>query len=83
MNLEIAQETIILPNMTLAFDRLTFQLSNSKEQLGNLYDIALSTLLSSPFGSVCANLMSKLTLDLIDDLDLDKRVISDGHMFAY
>ena len=26
------------------FDRLTFQLSNSVEQLGNLYDIALSTL---------------------------------------
>ena len=73
LNLEIAQETFILPNMTFTFDRLTFQLSNSEEQLGNLYDIALSTLFSSPFGSVWVDLLSKLTLDLIDDLDLDKR----------
>ena len=73
MNSEIAQETVILPNMTLTFDRLTFQLSNSEEQLGNLYDIALSTLFSSPFGSVWVDLLSKLTLDLIDDLDLGKR----------
>ena len=57
--------------MTLTFDRLTFQLSNT-EELGNLYDIALSTLFISPFGSVWADLLSKLTLDLIDDLDLDK-----------
>ena len=71
LNLELAQETFILPNMTLTFDRLTFQLSNSEEQLGNLYDIALSTLFSSPFGSVWVDLLSKLTLDLIDDLDLD------------
>ena len=73
LNSEIAQETVILPNMTLTFDRLTFQLSNSEEQLGNLYDIALSALFSSPFGSVWVNLLSKLTFDLIDDLDLDKR----------
>ena len=59
--------------MTLTSDRLTFQLSNSEEQLGNLYDIAVSTLFSSPFGSVWANLLSKLTIDLIDDLELDKR----------
>ena len=65
--------TVILHNMTLTFDRLTFQLSNSEEQLGNLYDIALSTLFSSPFGSVWVDLLSKLTLDLVDDLDLDKR----------
>ena len=58
--------------MTLTFDRLTFQLSNT-EELGNLYDIALSTLFISPFGSVWDDLLSKLTLDLIDDLDLDKR----------
>ena len=59
--------------MTLTFDKLTFQLSNSEEQLGNLYDIAPSTLLSSPFGEVWVNLLSKLTLDLVDDLDLYKR----------
>ena len=41
----VAQETAILPKMTLTFDRLTLQLSNSDEQLGNLYDIALPTLL--------------------------------------
>ena len=73
LNLEIAHETVILPNMTLTFDRLTFQLSNSEEQLGNLNDIALSTLFSSPFGSVWVDLLSKLTLDLIDNLDIDKR----------
>ena len=73
LNSEIAQETVILPNMTLTFDRFTFQLSNSEEQLGNLYDIALSTLFSCPFGSIWVDLLSKLTLDLIDDLDLDKR----------
>ena len=55
--------------MTSALDRLTFQLSNSEEQLGNLYDIALSTLFSIPFGSVWVDLLSKLTLGLIDDLD--------------
>ena len=59
--------------MTLTFDRLTFHLSNSEEQLGNLYDIALSTLFSSPFGSVWVDLLSKFTIGLIDDLDLDKR----------
>ena len=73
LNLEIAQENVILQNMTLTFDRLTTQLSNSKEQLGNLYDIAPSTLFSSPFGPVWVDLPSKLTLDLVDDLDLDKR----------
>ena len=57
----------------MTFDRLTFQLSNSVEQLGNLYDIALSTLLSRTFRSVWVDLLPKLTLDLIDDLDLDKR----------
>ena len=59
--------------MTLTFDRLTFQLSNSEEQLGNLYDMALSTLLSNPLRSVCVDLLSKLTIDLIDDIDLDKK----------
>ena len=33
LNLELAQETFILPNMTLTFDRLIFQLSNSEKQL--------------------------------------------------
>ena len=69
-NLGIAQETVICPNMT--FDRLTFQLSISEEQLRKLYDIALSTLFSNPFGSVWVDLLSKLTLDLIDDLELNK-----------
>ena len=55
LNLELAQETFILPNMTLTFDRLIFQLSNSEKQLWNLYDIAPSTLFSSPFGSVCVD----------------------------
>ena len=57
----------------LTFDILTYYLSNSEEQLGNVYDIALSTLFSSPFGSAWVDLLSKLTLDLIDNLDLDKR----------
>ena len=35
-----------IPNMTLKFDRLTFQLSNSEEQLGNLYDIAVLYILT-------------------------------------
>ena len=55
--------------MTLPFDRLNFQLSNSEEQLGNLYGIALSTLSSNPFESVWVDLLSKLTVDLINDLD--------------
>ena len=59
--------------MTLIFDRLTFQLSNSEEQLGNLSVIALSTLLSTPVRSVLVDLLSKLTLYLIDDLEIDKR----------
>ena len=59
--------------MTLTFDRLTFQLCNSEEQLGNLSVVALSTLLSTPVRSVLVDLMSKLTIELIDDLELDKR----------
>ena len=39
----------------------------------NLSDIALATLLSDPFRSVIVNLLSRLTLDLIDDFALDKR----------
>ena len=59
--------------MTLTFDRLTFQLSKSEEQLGNLYGVALSTLFSNPFGSFWVGLLSTLTLDLEDDIDLNKR----------
>ena len=55
--------------MTLTFDRLTFQLCNSEEQLGNLSVIVLSTLLSTPVRSILVVLLSKLTLDLIDDLE--------------
>ena len=59
--------------MTLTFDRLTFQLSNNEEQLENMYDIALSSLFSSPFRSIWVDLLSKLTVDLIDDLGIDQR----------
>ena len=59
--------------MTLTFDRFTFLLCSSEEQLGNLSVIALSTLLSTPVRSGLVDLLFKLTLDLIDDLDLDKR----------
>ena len=51
--------------MTLTFDRLTFQLSNSEEQLGNMSGVAMSTLFINPFRSFLVDLMSKLTL--IDD----------------
>ena len=71
VELRESKETVILPNTTLTFDRWTFQLRNSEEQLGNLYIIALSTLFSSPFGLVWVNLLSKLTFVLIDDLHLD------------
>ena len=37
----------------MIFDRLTFQLSKSEEQLEKLSDVALSTLFSNPFGSLC------------------------------
>ena len=59
--------------MTLTFGRLTFQLCNSEEQLVNISVVALSTLLSTPVRSVLVDLLSKLTIDLIDDRDLDKR----------
>ena len=59
--------------MILIFDRLTFQLSNSEEKLGNLPVIALFALFSNPFGSVLVDLLAKMTLDLIDDIDFDKR----------
>ena len=55
--------------MTLTFNRLTFQLSKSEEKLGNLSDIALSTLFSNPFGPFWIIFLSKLTLDLIDDIE--------------
>ena len=55
--------------MTLTFDKLTFQLCKSEEQLGNLSVIALSTLLSTPVRSVWVVLLSKLALDLIDDFE--------------
>ena len=62
-----------MTNMTLTFEKLTFPLSNSEEQLGNLSDVAVSTLLKihpGPFWLICC---AKLTLDLIDDIDLYKR----------
>ena len=58
--------------MTLTFDRLTFPLSNSEEKLGNLHDVALSTLFSNLFWSILVDLLSESTLDLIDDLELKR-----------
>ena len=69
--------------MTLTFYRLTSQLSNSEEQLGNLYDIASSTLFSSPFGPVWVDLLSKLTINLVEDLDLNKRGHGDHRGIAF
>ena len=60
--------------MTFNFDRLTIQLSNSEEQLGNLSDVTLSTLFINPFESILVDLMSILTLDLIDDIDLNQKI---------
>ena len=59
--------------MTLTFDRLTFHLSKSEEQLANLSDVALSTSVSNPVGSYWVEFLAKLTLDLEDDIDLNKR----------
>ena len=70
--------------MTLSFDRLTFQLSNSEDQIRNLSDVALSTLFNNPFGSFLVDLLFKSTLDLIDDLDLNKtRHFRCIYMYAY
>ena len=41
VNLEIARETVIWPNMTLTFGILTILLTKSEEQLESLTDIAL------------------------------------------
>ena len=51
----------------------TFSLSNSEEQLGNLSEVAVSILLINPPGRFWLICCAKLTLDLIDDLDLYKR----------
>ena len=51
LELEIAQETVIGHSMTLTCAKLTFHLRLSKEYLGNLSDVALSTLFRNPFGS--------------------------------
>ena len=59
--------------MLLTFDRLSFQQSKSEEQLGSLSDVALSTLFSNPIGSCGFDFLFKLTLDLEDDLDINKR----------
>ena len=45
LNLEIAHATVMCPNMALAFDKVTFLMSNSEKQLGNLSEVAVSTLL--------------------------------------
>ena len=62
----------------MTFEKLTFPLSNSKEKLRNLSDVAVFTLLINPprpFWLICC---AKLSLDLIDDLDLLR-----GYMYAY
>ena len=68
---------------TLAFDRLTFQLSNSKEQLENLSGVALSTFFCNSFGSFLVDLMFKLTLTLLMTLTLIRGATSDGYIYAY
>ena len=53
--------------------KIDLLLSNSEEQLGYLSEFAVSTLLINPprpFWLICCG---KLTLDLTDDLDLNKR----------
>ena len=50
LNLEKAQKAVIWPTMTLTFDRLTFQMSKSEDNYGNLSNVVLSTLFSNPFG---------------------------------
>ena len=47
-----------------------------KNNFGNLYNVALSTLFSNPFGSFWVDFLSKLTFDLIDDIG----AISDGYI---
>ena len=59
--------------MTLTFEKWTFPLSNSEEQLGNLSEVAVSTLLINPPGPFWLICSAKLTLELIDDFDLYKR----------
>ena len=60
--------------MTSTIEKLTFPLSNSEEQLGNLSDVGVSTLLINPPGPFWMVCCAKLTLDLIDDLDFYKRI---------
>ena len=60
--------------MTFNFDRLTIKLSNSEAQLGNLSDVALSTLFINPFESILVDLMFILTLDLINDIHLNQKI---------
>ena len=59
--------------MTLTFKKMTFQSSKNVEQLGNLSNVALSTLFSNPIGPDLVDFLSKLTLDIKDDLDPNKR----------
>ena len=56
--------------MTLTFDRVTFQLSKSEEQLGSLADVVLSLLSSNPVGSYRVEFVSEFALELLVDLDL-------------
>ena len=73
LNLEIAHETVMWPNMAWTFDKVTFLMSNSEKPLGNLSEVAVSTLLINPPGPFWLICCAKLTLDLIDDLELYKR----------
>ena len=57
----------------LDFLKSTFPLSNSEEQLGNLSELAVSTLFINPPGPFWLICCAKLTLYLIDDLDFFKR----------
>ena len=69
--------------MTLTFEQLTFPLINSEEQLGNLSIVAVATLFINPPGPFWMFCCVKLTLDLIDDIDLIRGANSDEYMHAY
>ena len=67
----------------MTFEKLTFQLSNSEEQLGNLYDAAVSTLLINlpgPFWLICCD---NWPLTLLMTLTWMREGISIGYMYAY
>ena len=59
--------------MTLTFGILSFQLSKSEQQLEACLMLHCLVCLVIPFGSFWVDYLSKLTIDLEDDIDLNKR----------